>query len=80
MPRAVDSTTLPGMSAQIRIDAKKCRGHGLCMLAAPKLFRMAGLGMAQASDCDLSDRRVRKAADRAVHYCCEDAITIDEVD
>jgi ferredoxin len=66
------------MSLEIQIDARKCRGHGLCTIAAPQIFELVGLGMARAAGCDLSNDKLRAAAERAARYCCEGAISLED--
>jgi len=68
------------MTLKMRIERAKCRGHGLCALAAPDIFEVVGLGMVRAADCDLTDGATLAAAQRAARYCCEDVIVLEEQD
>lgn len=66
------------MTVKIRIDGTKCRGLGLCVIAAPDLFEVVGLGMARVTTAGVPEGELHAKAAKAAGYCCADAIRIDE--
>lgn len=61
---------------KICVDLDKCKSHGQCVIAAPKIFSFAEDN--QLIWVDQPEEALRKAAEEAADVCPEQAITIED--
>ena len=63
--------------AELRIDSKRCAGHGRCYTLLPDLFEDDDQGFGTTKrDGQLTDEQMAEAQ-RATQICPEDAISIE---
>jgi ferredoxin len=63
---------------KIRIDTKRCQGHGRCYSLAPDLFEPDELGISQARTRESIDAVLERNARLAAANCPEQAVLIEE--
>ena len=61
---------------RICVDLDKCKSHGQCVIAAPKIFSFAADN--QLVWVEQADEALRKEAEDAADVCPEQAITIED--
>lgn len=61
---------------RICVDLDKCKSHGQCVIAAPKIFSFAADN--QLVWVEQVDEASRKEAEDAADVCPEQAITIED--
>jgi ferredoxin len=61
---------------KIRVDRDKCRSHGQCVIAAPRIFSFAADN--RLAWVERPDETLREEAEDAADVCPEQAITIED--
>jgi ferredoxin len=62
---------------KVRVDEDRCRGHGMCVSACPKIFAIGEDGYAITLVSEVP-AQLHDAARLAVVQCPEGAITVSE--
>ncbi|OHV06881.1 ferredoxin [Mycobacterium talmoniae] len=62
---------------KVRVDITKCRGIGLCEVAAPAVFEVGDDGLSHAVDPQPSEQE-RTAVEEAVSNCPTGALSIED--
>lgn len=62
--------------ARLVVDATRCDGHAICVLACPELIRLDDWGYAAAEDLVISDPPTLRRAEKAVAMCPAGAIRL----
>ena len=62
---------------KVRVDTSKCRGIGLCEIAAPTVFEVGEDGQSHAINPEPSEDE-RAEVEQAVHDCPTGALSIQD--
>lgn len=65
---------------RLHLDATRCDGHGICVLACPDLVRLDPWGYASIARAEGEGSRLARRARRAVAMCPARALRLDELD
>ncbi len=66
------------MSATIRIDPTRCRGHAICAVFFSSGIELDQWGYGKIIDVELQDERALKRARRAANACPNGALVVEE--
>ena len=61
---------------QLRLDAARCDGHGICALMCPDRISLDEWGYAAVDPTPITDSRTLATADRAARACPERVLTV----
>lgn len=64
---------------RLRLDPTRCGGHGVCALIAAERIELDAWGFPLVDPTPLDDRRLRRAARRAVAACPRGALSLEDV-
>lgn len=67
------------MSARIRVDPTKCRGHGICALFHPDGIDLDRWGFGRVVEAEVADGRDLRRARRAAAACPNGAVVVVEI-
>ena len=65
---------------RLHLDATRCDGHGICVLACPELLRLDPWGYASIAQAEAEGTRLARRARRAVAMCPAKALRVDELE
>ena len=62
---------------RLHLDATRCDGHGICVLACPDLVRLDRWGYASIQEAEPEGARLLRRARRAAAMCPAKALRVD---